>query len=365
MQTIATTRPTSGRQINKRHFRGLIPVVLALTTGVVSPVSAQTPSFQSLGQMPGSLYGTYANAVSANGDAVVGYAWVSSNNRQAFRWTRTNGFQSLGDLGGGDSDAYATSFDGAVVVGQSAGTTGALSGFRWTLAGGMTALPFYEATAVSADGSMAAGMNVWWKTSGEMGTFGFFPGSNNTSTLGLSADGQVAVGAAIHGAGRFGPTHHAFRWTPLGGLQDLGVTTGDESDARAVSGDGQVIVGEARDKSQFWRAFRWTASGGMRDIGTLGGPMSVANAASQNGAVVVGTSLTTGLTSSNRAFRWTAKKGLQDLKKELQSAGIHTADNWILSSASGVSADGTVIVGYGFSPSSQWESFRIVLPLPK
>ena len=56
---------------------------------------------------------------------------------------------------------------------------------------------------------------------------------------------------------------------------------------------------------------------------------------------------------------------MQDLQKELQSAGVRTSDGWILSSAVAVSADGTVIVGYGLSPSRQWEPFRAVLPLPR
>lgn len=39
--------------------------------------------------------------------------------------------------------------------------------------------------------------------------------------------------------------------------------------------------------------------------------------------------------------------------------------NWvILSSATAVSADGTVIVGYGLNPNRQWEAFRAVLPVP-
>jgi hypothetical protein len=38
--------------------------------------------------------------------------------------------------------------------------------------------------------------------------------------------------------------------------------------------------------------------------------------------------------------------------------------NWTLFSATGVSADGTVIVGYGLNPNRQWEPFRAVLPLP-
>jgi hypothetical protein len=87
--------------------------------------------------------------------------------------------------------------------------------------------------------------------------------------------------------------------------------------------------------------------------------------------VIVGTSLTSGLSDSNEFFRWTAKTGMQDLKTVLDAAGVHTADNWVqLSSAVGISGDGTHIVGYGLSPRTQanrfgvWTPFIMTLPVP-
>ena len=97
----------------------------------------------------------------------------------------------------------------------------------------------------------------------------------------------------------------------------------------------------------------------MQDIGTLGGPESRALAANRDGSVIVGTSLTSQLSESNHAFRWTAKTGRHDLQKL-----VNTPGNWILSTAVGVSADGTVITGYGLNPKLVWEPFRIVLPVP-
>ena len=95
----------------------------------------------------------------------------------------------------------------------------------------------------------------------------------------------------------------------------------------------------------------------MQDIGTLGGPESRALAANRDGSVIVGTSLTSQLSDSNHTFRWTAKTGRQGLQKL-----VNTPGNWILSTAVGVSADGTVITGYGLNPKLVWEPFRIVLP---
>jgi probable HAF family extracellular repeat protein len=109
----------------------------------------------------------------------------------------------------------------------------------------------------------------------------------------------------------------------------------------------------------------------MQDIGTLGGPMSNATAVNQDGTVIVGNSLTTSSSGSSHAFRWTAKTGMQDLRTALQAAGVKTANKWVvLSTADGVSADGTVIVGFGLNPPTrqfpfgQWEPFRAVLPVP-
>jgi probable HAF family extracellular repeat protein len=220
---------------------------------------------------------------------------------------------------------------------------------------------------------MVVGGDNWWKTSGQTGIIGPFPGNKDqTQASGVAGTSQapVAVGAAIKGSNPFGPAFHAFRWTPTGGLQDLGLTTGSESIAIAISADASVIVGEARDASGFWRAFRWTSSTGMQDIGTLGGPESAAYAVNKDGSVIVGTSLTSGSTGSNRSFVWTRTNGMQDLKTILDAAGVHTADNWVsLDALVGVSADGKVMTGYGLNPRSTafpfgvWTPFRVVLPV--
>jgi probable HAF family extracellular repeat protein len=59
------------------------------------------------------------------------------------------------------------------------------------------------------------------------------------------------------------------------------------------------------------RAFRWTASGGMQDLGTLGGGRSEASGVSADGAVVVGWAYNAA--GQERAFRWTVDGGMQDL----------------------------------------------------
>jgi hypothetical protein len=55
---------------------------------------------------------------------------------------------------------------------------------------------------------------------------------------------------------------------------------------------------------------------------------------------------------------------MQNLKRELLDAGVTSVQSWTLTTASRVSADGTVIVGFGRNPSGQWEAFRATLPVP-
>jgi probable HAF family extracellular repeat protein len=373
-------------------FVAVLIATLTLTavaqTDNLQEAATQTPSFQGLGQMPRAMRGagTFAVSISNDGSTIVGYAWVcpnggttcsSSGKTEAYRWTVAGKYQVLGDLGSSvGSMAFATSSNGSVVVGEAPKGQDSFGAFRWTAAQGMVALPVsvFYANAVTADGSMVVGGDNWWKTSGQTGIFGPFPGNQDqTQASGVSGTSQapVAVGAALKGSDPNGATFHAFRWTPAGGLQDLGLTTGSESIAIAISADGSVIVGEARDASGFWRAFRWTASTGMQDIGTLGGPESGAFAVNKDGSVIVGTSLTSGSTGSNHSFVWTPTNGMQDLKTILDAAGVHTADKWVtLDALVGVSADGKVMTGYGLSPRTTafpfgvWTPFRVVLPVP-
>jgi len=358
--------------IKRGNRRAGLFLLCILTAAFALPAAAQTASFQRLGQMPGARFGTYASAISSDGSTILGYGSVSSSTIQAYRWTAAGRYQLLDSPGNSDFfGSGAVSSDGSVIVGENPQPS-QFAAFRWTVAHGLMTLPQNIAAAVSADGSMVAGGDNWWKTSGQTGIFGPFPGEQDqTEAYGLSPDGQVAVGAAIKGSDPFGPTVHAFQWTLSTGLQDLGLTTGTQSSANAISADGLMIVGQATDSSGFWRGFRRTAATGMQDIGTLGGPMSNATAVNQDGTVIVGNSLTTSSSGSSHAFRWTARTGMQDLRTALQSAGVHKADNWVvLYTADGVSADGTVIVGFGLNPPTrqfpfgQWEPFRAVLPVP-
>ncbi len=161
-------------------------------------------------------------------------------------------------------------------------------------------------------------------------------GHTVSKAYGVSADGQIVVGYYNKNKRR------AFRWE-CGEWRDLGTLGGSESVARSVSMDGSVVVGEARAVGGITRAFRWTAAGGMQDLGTLGGPWSVATGVSADGSIVVGTASTQDIWFGDyqtRAFRWTAVGGMQNL-------GTLPRGDW--SGANGVSADGSVVVGWSYT----------------
>jgi probable HAF family extracellular repeat protein len=106
-----------------------------------------------------------------------------------------------------------------------------------------------------------------------------------------------------------------------------------------VSDNGMVVAGEGRygDDSLEVQAYRWTPGTGMVGIGFLaGGTYSTATGLSADGLVVVGTSQST--ERSREAFRWTESAGMQGL------GGLSPGTN---SFAFDVTPDGSMIVGNG------------------
>ena len=129
----------------------------------------------------------------------------------------------------------------------------------------------------------------------------------NSGANGVSADGSFVVGFAA-------PTlnsSEAIRWTPGGGTTILGDLPGGGVSgwANNVSADGNVVVGQGTPATNY-EAFRWTPSTGMVGLGFLpGGTKSNAQGVSADGAVVVGN----GFSPGNEGFRWTESGGMQGL----------------------------------------------------
>lgn len=383
---------------------------------ILPPPGGFMKAIQGLGYLPNTkppdepfFQSSFGNGLSANGSVAVGQDGVG-NEARAYRWTAADGLSALPRLEGAlrsYSTALAVSADGTTIVGQAAaapaadGTNRSVAVVWKPVAAGANALPadhsFAEsptapaftvinlglfpggiislAEAVSADGSVAVGYGDakdpdptykdqiyeafrWTANEGRIG-LGFLPGGLKLSqAFGVSADGTTVVGGSDSGQG-----YQAFRWTQAEGLVGLGKVPGAlVSTAYAISADKSAIVGVItfNDQQDNNHAFRWTAADGMIDLGVISGDQfSEAKALSADGSIVVGRS---GVGFSGRAFIWDKTNGMRDLKSVIVATNPDLA-NWTLRSATGISADGTMITGIGTNPNGETEAFIAYLQI--
>jgi probable HAF family extracellular repeat protein len=177
-------------------------------------------------------------ALSGDGNTIVGHAVFVEVGFGAFRWTASAGVVYLGDLEGGAARSFATavSYDGSCAVGRSSSASSGSNlneAFRWTDETGMVGLGVL-------DGDRFA-----------------------SSAWGVSGDGTVVVGSSTAG-----DITEPFIWDsagmrPLRELLDI-AGLGEEIvgwqlvRAKAVSADGRTIVGNGRNpdgQDEPWIAF--------------------------------------------------------------------------------------------------------------
>jgi probable HAF family extracellular repeat protein len=282
---------------------------------------------------------------------------------------------SIQDLGTRGSP-FAVSADGATVVGARivAGSTGETEqAFRWTSANGLQALPdgvsgwpYSIAYGVSADGSIVVGATnqgqgtntylaacVWrapqWSVE-------LLPSIGGSTAYGVSADGTVIVGVGQANANL--PTG-AVKWLN-GTIQNLPAFQDQPTiDARAVNGIGTTTVGSSYTPGTSVRAVLWSSSG-PASLGSLFGTLSpsYAQAISDSGNVVVGyASAGNGVTES---FRWSISGGMVGLGHLQANPGLDET-------ASGVSGDGQIIVGWATQNNDYcgfiWQDHFNMMPL--
>ncbi len=279
--------------------------VLAMAL-VAAEAEAKPHSFIVIGDGSGGQSPAEAVGVSADGSVVVG-SYHTPDGQRAFLWTEAGGAVVPLDQPSGLAWSWATdvSANGDYVSGyggSSFGTRDGWEGIRWQIGGG------FDRIAVEGAGVWAAG---------------------------ISGDGSTIAGT-VQGVAA-GDLAEAFRWTPSGGVHNLGTLYDDlswnQSRATGISHDGTTIVGDSQgnDGTNFYAdGYRWTEDDGMTG---LGGAFS-ANAVSRDGQVVVGT-----VSGPNgfEAFRWTAADGFELLG---------TLDTNQTSQALGVSGDGSRVVGF-------------------
>jgi len=359
-----------------RRIAGLVLACLG------APVAAQQASFQIIPTPASFGNNVQAVGVSADGTTVIGEYFLSSHRTctivggctRTFRWTAATGAQDLGViLDKSSALAYSVSADGSQIVGAAYDPISFSRAFIWTPSIGMQDLgtPIFtndathgesEAYAISANGSTIAGRADPNRKSfptalvftTEPPHFSFLPfpagGGIQSDVQAVSADGAVQVGNSFDNNSQ----PRAIRWQ--GGVpQDIG---GNDDSTYAVSSDGSVVVGTSN-----LLAFRWTQATGLQSLGSFGGQSeSFGQAVSADGSVVVGTG-TPPRGGLSRAFRWTAQNGFEDLNTVLANLGVNT-NGWQLVFASGLSADGTAIVGMAEDSAGANVPYLAVVPPP-
>lgn len=325
-------------------------------------VYAATAEFLEIAQGPNY---SFARGVSDDGSTVVGSYFGSP-----FYWTRQVGTYPLpgGSLFG---DAVAASADGSILVGSGGGR-----GLRWQspfVQQPEQTPPHLSATlhAVSDDGTVIAGQTYfgneyqamrWTASTGivQLGTLGLSPRyDNNSIANGISADGSIVVGRSTSPNG-----NTAYRWTESSGMQPISQAADKLyfSVANDISSNGNVIVGLAGN-SLPWQAVRWSAASGVVGLGYLrtGDHHSEAKGVSADGSVIVGESFGAG---HETAVIWTERNGMRSIKDILVGHGLDLS-RWRLTSATDVSANGRVVVGYGVGPGGQSRAWVAILPVPE
>lgn len=291
--------------------------------------------------------GGYARAFGMSGDGtwVVGTSRGLNDYDQPYLWNAdTDAILNLGLLYSGipaaNSTAFDVSGDGTRVVGDYR-RVGIVRGFAWIKGAttgvadneqmyelsGLADADAWSAIAISDDGRYAAG----------------YSNGNATTEIAVRWDlsglehGGVGADVALN----------------LGSLADDAVGSSRSLD---ISGDGRVVVGWSDNVDGHQRAFRWVegAAGGainnvqMYDLGLLEGASSdaesQANAVSRDGNVVVGWS---GLNDDEGmlAFRWTEETGMETVSAWLARHGVDTSAASKMIDATAVSDDGRVISG--------------------
>ncbi|MGD0784395.1 MAG: PEP-CTERM sorting domain-containing protein [Sedimentisphaerales bacterium] len=254
------------------------------------------------------------------------------------------------------------------------------------------------ATGVSANGSTILGKN------GNSSSAMYLNGSGSAqyidenhsyapavSALAVSANGNTIAGYGYNGTG----SDSAYIWRADSGITNItsftydnskppdviGINPWDPPDEKVSSGmcmssDGSRIIGSTGK-----RAFLWDQSTGLQWIQADSFQNVVEftpYAASADGSVFAGLLIydkyygsynngqytITLVETVNTAVIWDAINGVRNLSEVLQSQYGLDLSGWTLTKATGISDDGTVIIGTGTNPQGNTEEWMVTIPEP-
>ncbi len=317
---------------------------------VIATTSAQAVTFEELPASPET--GQYGPHVSGDGEVLV---WTLS---VVYRRKEGESATSIGDLSGGAvlSGATAVNYDGSVIVGNSASGWTNPEAFRWTSSGGMVGLgdlvggDHSSALDVSDDGSTVVGYTACFPANSCMTAFVWdgvsgmeaIPVGNTRVVISGNANGPTTLGR-IAGGAQPGST---LQYMSVGELTSADLAF--NGTPNAASQDGSVLVGRAFINSVS-QAFRWSCAGsgpcstGSGTLEALGG--IEAWDVTADGGVVAGT-----LNPIDGAALWDRDGNAHDLSDMLVNDYGLDLGGCRLDVATGISADGNVVVGYGDCP---------------
>jgi len=321
------------------HLRARSGCALLLSLCAASAASGQA----SIIELP-SLTGSGWNeptGISSDGLVVIG-----RNGGRAFRWSQAHGMQDWGALPNLSTLYWplAVSDDGAVAAGEWQTLSPSGKAIRWTRHGGAQDLGFIDesgqdpnarARDLTGDGQLVVGYTTdggfaWDPVRGMRIIPGFSPRFiNRPGTM------MVGPGAGVTVA----------RWSEGAGVEPVGGAA--SYSAAGISDDGTVIIANAIDGSG---AARWTQETGFVPIPPPEGRFGVtAGAVSPDATVVVGT------VNDSRPWIWHDGLLNADLKFLLLELGVDISAWASFGGATGVSADGAVIVGSGSKVGSEFD----------
>jgi len=285
----------------------------------------------------------------------------------------------------------STNQDGSTIVGNSV-TSPTSEAFKWTEGEGVTLLGdlidgsvYSTATAVNADGTIVVGAHsltdkenaqaYWWSADTGKISVGKLEGDSYSTAYDVSGDGLVVVGVSgeFNGIEADPRWVNAFRWSKADGIVNLGNFEDYQNiTAASTNKDGSIVVGATYtlDESKYetggyaaaltGEAYMWSHNGKI-GLGHIreSDIYSSATRITPDAAVIIGISSEAlecdqPITSvdpedvcfiSHEAFRWTEAKGMQSIGEWLLESGYEIPSNTTLQTPTGVSDDGTVVIG--------------------
>jgi len=256
--------------------------------------------------------------------------------------------------------------DGTTVVGIGGNPQQA---FRWDATTGYVPTALVQDYAISPDGNWTAGsVQGGWAAVGPSGLFALPAGPYAGYLRAISGNGQVVVGSdqglAVPDAGpaiwTFDSLMQQFILTTpgLGGLPCASKPLGVD-----VSYDGSVVVGGSRT----CMPFRWTAIGGMQDLGSVTGGTEhgFATGISDDGTRIVGT-IEDCENCTGGPFLWEAPSTIRFLVDVLaDDYGLTLPPGVTLHWLGAISGDGQKIMGNGRGPNGDGgQVFLVTLGTP-